>query len=1832
MITKPFKIIHQYKNNYQRTQYIVYIYLGSLIEDDVMSVLNKIKKYNLSDTLEKLSKKEINLLIKQFGELWYEYIFISSHIIKTFEKINNNKSFISRLSSKIGENWVKNNILKYKLVKKNIIFNHQTLYKQNILNTKDISLSVKKKLDFRTIFNEKIINKKFSVDSSENNDNSFPIGNIGGSEISDIGGSDGDGDSDDFDLESIEDFDLESDNEKNITEDIEETEDSIEKAIELNKINLESEETDKKTSKTADLISQALNEKSWKKERSNKIDFNDSIDKLNFDGELDNIYEKNYILNSMIYEDDNIKTVREKIAYTIPLNPEYSENNHILPSRQYLYAKYFFKNREERIMIGQKWSRRNELLNIDVIPNSLNVYESLRGNLKYLRDHFGSKIKREDEDDFILRDYDNFITNNEIYLIDVYSQLGQNYKVSAEKKRNLYDVFISIYFPYISAIELDSIISMLNKEENNEELFIEQKYKTIRNDLRLESEITELVNDTIKEKRKQLDDLFYENHIIQSIIHVNMYNKSNITGTILDDKFNLYAIFDSFILNEEYPFIQYYSVDGGLIYKFYQKSSVLKYPEIMKKWFENAPYGLSVRQKLNEEKYISFNITETGKIEYRITWKEEDKATINDVKETYDLVRNLLKKINKETEKVKFINPEDDRFTYAFVNSIQKFKIPDKFKINHNELSEFARFFYPYSSLVIDPRKREGKIKKEIETSKFGTYLRYKRVSKFENRIRMHLRILYIMRNFEFSSKELINEVARQFNITLENAAIELDFVRDKYANVIRKSRKVLKKLNTLPKSKPPGIGIDIQGRSPENYKIRITGARNKNQLFEIIDFIKVLIFLYIETYLLKKKKYQKIKDTLKKLTNIAKRRNKVAEIVDYSQDAKSVKVITALDKKRLGFRPDEGQNQWTRSCQNSGEDKKRRPVVVSGEKIQELVKKGFKYDEKLKMYIKNHKDKDLKKEIVMRAINLPTDDGKPVYYYCDPETNKEHKYIGFLSRGNNPDGLCMPCCFKKDQYNSNNKVKENYFKKCIGEVKDYEVEKKSLDNIGDKLYILQETNKIQEGRFLFLSKYLEYFFNKIWDNEIKIRNHYMIESNTGYYLKFTVKDKKHHFLAAISAIYDLSYDDIINKIVNFFDKKENEKYFYFLDDGLIYQRFEELEYFLIFLKEKKYLDFKILGDILTLPGILEDEGLGIYIFNKINDKEKISYNLDCLNTNNKKYLFSSNKNIFLIKENKYYFPIFMVKKTKSDKKIKINKIFNFDNKNGNIVNQVRGLYISSCSEKILERLSISSKFTSKYMITILEKFKPKKQYLDLTGKVRYLETEKFLVPVYHSGIDYLVDFTFDEPNFVSFEKTLKNMKYLEKIEETFKPEKILYDQKQKDDYKIHAIQLYNKLIIPIIYQKINYSKIKKLNLKLEIQPKEQDINKEIKFKNNTIDNIRLEVNKTKYLDEGYNLFRFELSHYLERNSNVRSEIKDIVKSKISIKEKKRLVRNYLIGITNPKLKKYFKNSSVKKHIYFIMSLDKKKDMGSFKIKNQRNYCSINKDKTKCNKEPFCQFVSGKCYFSMEDEIIVEYINRVLEEIIRDSIGFKELLQEDNYFVSDIVNNRDFTNRDNQKILKANNINISKIMLEIFGENALPKIGRKSNNNLQFIEESQPEMEELGNNYSQEIIPNQNSNIRAFINSYYWLKNPLYSKERRNLGYHSIIQNKLVSLLKAQIVDFVLQYDESVPKKLEKYFNSKENIDGKLMEFAKSYFNTTGELEFFILSKLYKIPIIILDKYNEIYSIFDNGKIITKDKFKNYLNNDVFKNKQFIKIKHDITSEVKLPRKIYSVY
>ena len=58
----PIKIIHKYKNINRRVQYQVYIFLGSLVPDNIIKVLNKIKEKAFYDMLNSISSERLHLV------------------------------------------------------------------------------------------------------------------------------------------------------------------------------------------------------------------------------------------------------------------------------------------------------------------------------------------------------------------------------------------------------------------------------------------------------------------------------------------------------------------------------------------------------------------------------------------------------------------------------------------------------------------------------------------------------------------------------------------------------------------------------------------------------------------------------------------------------------------------------------------------------------------------------------------------------------------------------------------------------------------------------------------------------------------------------------------------------------------------------------------------------------------------------------------------------------------------------------------------------------------------------------------------------------------------------------------------------------------------------------------------------------------------------------------------------------------------------------------------------------------------------------------------------------------------------------------------------------------------------------------------------------------------------------------------------------------------------------------------------------------------------------------------------------------------------------------
>jgi hypothetical protein len=263
----------------------------------------------------------------------------------------------------------------------------------------------------------------------------------------------------------------------------------------------------------------------------------------------------------------------------------------------------------------------------------------------------------------------------------------------------------------------------------------------------------------------------------------------------------------------------------------------------------------------------------------------------------------------------------------------------------------------------------------------------------------------------------------------------------------------------------------------------------------------------------------------------------------------------------------------------------------------------------------------------------------------------------------------------------------------------------------------------------------------------------------------------------------------------------------------------------------------------------------------------------------------------------------------------------------------------------------------------------------------------------------------------------------------------------------------------------------------------------------------------------------------------------------------------------------------------------------------------------------------------------MKFINRLLYEMVEDKIKFKELIQEEDYYVSDILDKNKFDRNNNEVLINISNINVKSIVKELLEED-FEFINKNKNNNKNnknnIIMDKDIDTIVLKDRIIQPVINNKDSVIRAFVNSYYWIKNELYDEESRNLGYENELQTKLTYILKANIIDFVMNnvgnknLNADLRKLIEEYYNE-DIISSKLNKLRKSTNNTNGMIELLVLNTLFEIPIIIIDQKNKPRYIIDN-KIIT-----NNLENKKYNNRETVILKFDYEGS-DIPAKISNIF
>ncbi len=1811
-MNNPIKVIWRYKNNNKKIHHHVYIFVGE-VSVNIKKILKKIQSLSLYDSLVSLSKDEIETIEKQYGENWYKTMFNIKHIDMSINTIKKETEMQNKIIKLYGKEWYEKHISKYELSDKQLIYSYEETVKFDL---------------------ERVLTKKERAELLEAHVDAidFKIGNaMYGGNSKHSGGAEDEIDAGDIVLDDLEKIDVNVADIAGELSDIDVDIDNIDLDIEqdIENIYQESDVTvDDNTKETKKSIQKVLKDSNYiDNAKNDMVAFDASNDDIMYDGELKDIYEKNFIYNNYIYKDDTIKNVKTKICCSM-LNNKKFEIDYLLPSRQYLWGEYFYEEQQKKVMIGQKWVRRTDLLDIDIVPiENIRYYEDLRGNLRILRDslkRYGSRIRREDDDNNILYDYDDYYSNDEIFMLDVYNEFGKDYDPEPEIAKNITDVYLRLYFPKLKANDVTNVFKMLKGDPKSESSYVNNVFSTLLNDMIMENEITDIVENVrknIKSKHK-----FQDSYVTQNAIYLRL--------RILSGSLDLYRIFNEFKLTDDYTFVKYQSRDNKSFFKLNDDKILEHYgtdinKEVLQRWFEStitAQYGISFKIKVVENESVKFtvvNLTENGRLEYKTQWKEQNMATIKDIIATYKHIRLLIDKINGEDNKVKFALPLDNEFKFAFINSIQKFELPDKYEVDHNDLSEFSRFFYPYVSLVIEPRKRVSKQSKDSEISKYGTYLRYKKISKYDNSVKIEKRVLHFIKNYDMTPQALISEISKQFNITEERAQNEIEMTKTKYP-FLKKARKQLKKLDTLPKYKLPGISIDIQGKQKENYKIRISGARSIEQLNRITQFMNVLIYLYVETYLLKLPERKKLRDKLKELTNIASRRNKVSDVVKRDDSNKDIKQMIKYDKRRLGFKPEEGQNQWSRACQNSG-TKRRRPYPVPT--VDELLKDGYVLNKSNGMYEKTV-SKNGKKSVI-RAVKLSEIDegGKPtgnsLYYACNPKENGEYIYVGFLTKSRNPFGLCMPCCFKKDPYDTVNNKKRDFFLKCTGDDKGKVVEEES--KLGDVLYILQDTNKLQENRLSFLPNFLDIFMNKMLGNKIKMDQHYLGQTFPEYFFKLGVSQEKNRLLTAVSVLIDITPEQIIRNIKKALRADDKDMLFTHINSGETKLQFKTREKYMNYLNVKDDHELSDLNDFFKIPGIVTKTGISIVIFKKFyttyidkNEKQqkKEDFDIICSHTEDSEELKHNNV-LFIVSEDSYYYPIIMINKDTS-KKVTITKLFN--SKDNKIINHIFDYYTLNCKYGSLNDTLFSGKnqLTAHQTQRIL-KDKVTAQIVDSKNRAYYLIAGSNIIPIKRSGSIYDIVIQTEHDKYVqSYDKTYrylldiynKSNKMLD-----VKPVGIYFKEKKGMEY-LYAedIICHNGLHVPIKKEKMTLSKLNKDGMIYDRKPfyEIEDIylkslNEDVSYVDERI-NV---VNRDKYNTEMYHLFRLELSSYLStyENREVKTYLLQIINSQRSTMEKRDILKGLLYYTVDPILGKLFlelkkdnldavKELNMKigksKNKSFVELVNSIPDLSKYSVKNIRESCS-NLSKRKCATHIHCDMINSDCMMILTKEMTIEFINRVVGEMLLDVVKVKEIFRQDGYTVLDIVDRTRFTQRKDEKIITLG-AKIESPLLDLLKLDNVDNKKRQSSMDAAIAHYNYDNMlNDTKTYYSQRIINNENSVIRAYANCYYWLLVPYQTIENRNLGYYSTLQTDISDYLKGMVIDWLLdrKHSEVTVSAIDMLFGLKLDIKTDLknyvLKWASETDNTRCTLELFVLSHIYEIPIFIYDQNDTIVYIMYTG-------------------------------------------
>jgi hypothetical protein len=331
-----------------------------------------------------------------------------------------------------------------------------------------------------------------------------------------------------------------------------------------------------------------------------------------------------------------------------------------------------------------------------------------------------------------------------------------------------------------------------------------------------------------------------------------------------------------------------------------------------------------------------------------------------------------------------------------------------------------------------------------------------------------------------------------------------------------------------------------------------------------------------------------------------------------------------------------------------------------------------------------------------------------------------------------------------------------------------------------------------------------------------------------------------------------------------------------------------------------------------------------------------------------------------LIKDGKFYYPMIELSKPdENSKNIKITKLFNKADATDKLIDEIKKYFTNTINDIKIDQISTHTSARETYVIVsdIAKKnkeFEVINQVIDSRFKCKYLITKNnTIIPVVPSGIinnipticfnsytnDRMRGDCFTKLNFYDIEQSNQMLEKLYNISNkklNIKPIGLFYDSiNDKDMVNIIGIMTSNIDLVPVKQIQIPKAELEKNKVLYQNRPLYHELDQKLMNydKNNfeVIDERIRNVNKDKYKNESFELFRFELSNLInsKQYEHYKKSLKEFVSNK-DINGIQNLILSICVNKLNNKIISY-KNTVGPELVKIINDIP---NIDYYKIKN----------------------------------------------------------------------------------------------------------------------------------------------------------------------------------------------------------------------------------------------------------------------------------------------------------